>query len=118
VLVLNFIKKFFAAVFQRLWGVVETQRDIVSEAKVVDQKLQVRRDRINPDNYTSFKAHGVLLCMRKTEVAEWNRLDRHERRRLANQYKTRIKKGELVYKEYDGVTLLVDPKKVLDPNLL
>ncbi len=115
-LVLNFIKKIFAAIFQRFQSVVETQREIVSDIKKTDEKLEVRKNRVNPDHYTSFYAHGVLLCMRKVELPEWNRLDRKQRRRLAQQYKTKINKGELIYKDYDGVTLLVSPKQVLDPN--
>jgi hypothetical protein len=114
--VAEFFKNLWRKISEKIWGVVEQQREIVSEAVEADTKLEVRRDRVNPDNYTSFTVHGVLICMRKVELPMWNSLDRHERRRLAQQYKTKINKGELVYKEYDGVTLLVSKKQVLDPN--
>lgn len=114
--VAEFFKNIWNKISEKIWGVVEKQREIVSEAAEVDTKVEIRKDRINPDNYTSFMAHGVLICMRKVEVPEWNSKTRSERRRLAGLIKNRVNKGELVYKEYDGVTLLVSPKQVLDPN--
>lgn len=114
----NYLKFFFAKVAAAWHGVIEQQREIITEAQINDDKLAVKQDRVNPENYVSFEAFGVKMCMRKAEMAQWVLLPRHEKKRLAMQVKTKIKKGYLVYKEYNGVTMTVDPKQVLNPNNL
>lgn len=114
----QYLKKFFAKGAAAWSGVIEQHREIITEAAIADEKLMVRQDRVNPANYVSFEAFGVRMCMRKAEMAEWALLPRHEKKRLAMQVKTKVKKGYLVYKEYNGVQMLVDPNQVLNPNNL
>jgi hypothetical protein len=54
--------------------------------------------------------------MRKDEMFKWGAMNREQKRHYAAKVKNKIKKGELVYKQYGTVKLLVDPKMVLNPN--
>lgn len=114
--ILSFIKKFFSWLLSGFNKVIETQREIVSEAKKKDERLMVRQDLVNPDNYTSVEYDGFKITMRKIELPAWEGLNRAGKRHYVSVLKNKIRKGELVYKDYgNGLKLLTDPKLVLNP---
>lgn len=112
---LQIIGSLFQKLYDNFWGVVEQQREIISEAKEKDEKLMVRLDRVNPDNYVTINYKGFDLTMRKEEIPTWSALGREQKRGYVEKVKSKIKKGHLVYKQFGTVKLLVDPKQVLNP---
>ena len=114
--VTEFLNKIFQKISAAWWKLINRQRDILSKAQENDDRLQVRLDRVNPENYVSINYDGVDITMRKDEMFVWSEMNRERKRHFAAKVKNKIKKGELVYKQFGNVKLLVDPKQVLNPN--
>jgi len=53
------------------------------------------------------KYHDQNICLRKTEIQRWNRLNRKGRRDMARKFHDLEKKGKIIFQEIEGKTIAI-----------
>lgn len=85
-----------------------TQRQISITPSKESAKLLMAKDVI--DDYISFPYAGVELTMRKGEKKIFDKLPRQERRKMAQRFKTAVRKGRIRLITIEGKTIALKNK--------
>ena len=62
------------------------------------------------DQYIVTKYHNQNICLRKTEIQAWNRMDRKNRRAMARKFEMMEKRGEIRFEKINGRMVAIKNK--------
>lgn len=91
------IKKLWAWIRHWLWKVPTSKPAPLKAAEVIDQ-------------WTVIKYRDQNICLHKNEIPLWNKLDRKDRRAMANKFKRMEEKGKIRFESINGKLVAIKNK--------